>query len=148
MENILDSQFQGWFFRYYFSIIDYRVLVCFIYKIYNLSFCLVMTKYITEYLSEGIFMVIGLVKMELYIPMAFSLKDKRRIIKSVIEKGRNRFNISISEIAKNDLWKNATLGVVTISNNKKHVEKVLTGLLDFMEKFDEFEVIEYSFEYY
>jgi hypothetical protein len=93
-------------------------------------------------------MIIGLARVDLYLPMAFSLKDKRRIIKSVMEKGRNRFNIAISEIDNNDLWKNATLGLVTVSNNKKQVEKVLSGVLNYIENYGELEIIEYNLEYY
>ncbi|HLV08582.1 MAG TPA: DUF503 domain-containing protein [Halanaerobiales bacterium] len=93
-------------------------------------------------------MIIGLLKLELYFPMAFSLKDKRSIIKSIMEKGRQRFNISISEIDNNELWKNATLGVVTVSNNKGYAEKLLTGTLNFIENYNGLEIIDSKFEYF
>lgn len=62
-----------------------------------------------------------------------SLKDKRQIIKSVIETTRQKFNISIAEVDDLDQWRKATLGVAFVSNDKQHVNRVLDKVLDTLE---------------
>jgi len=63
------------------------------------------------------------VSIELLIPMSHSLKDKRKQIKSLKDKIRNRFNTSVAEIDFLDDWQRSTLGVSMISNDKAHLEK-------------------------
>ena len=62
-----------------------------------------------------------------------SLKDKRQIIKSVIETTRQKFNISIAEVDDLDQWRRATLGVAFVSNDQQHVNRVLDKVLDTLE---------------
>lgn len=61
-----------------------------------------------------------------------SLKEKRRIIKSIIEKLKNRFNASVSEIDDNDNKLKALIGISIVSNNGKHTESQLDKILEFM----------------
>ena len=85
-------------------------------------------------------------EIDLRIPMAQSLKDKRSIIKSLQEKLRNKFNIAISELGNNDLWKRTKLGVVTVSNDIKHSDRVFQKVIDFIEEFYQVQVINYDIE--
>ena len=87
-------------------------------------------------------------EIDLLLPMAQSLKDKRNIIKSLQEKLRNRYNIAIAEMAHNDLWKNTTLGIVTLGNESRYLEKVLMKIIDYIVDFPEVEMINYSIDYY
>ncbi|MDI3548292.1 MAG: uncharacterized protein PWR10_1944 [Halanaerobiales bacterium] len=91
-------------------------------------------------------MLIGIARIEIYIPMATSLKEKRRVIKGLIDKARNKFNIAIAEVDNNDLWKNATIGIVTISNERAYIDKLLSRIINFIERFDRMEIINYSIE--
>ncbi len=62
-----------------------------------------------------------------------SLKDKRQIIKSLIETTRQKFNVSIAEVDDLDLWRRATIGVACVANDSQHVNRVLDKLLDTLE---------------
>jgi uncharacterized protein YlxP (DUF503 family) len=64
-----------------------------------------------------------LIELSLQIPNAHSLKDKRRQIKSLKDRLRNRFNASVAEIDALDKWQQAVMGVCIISNDKRYLEK-------------------------
>ncbi len=78
-------------------------------------------------------MVIGVVYLEISIPDANSLKEKRRILKSLIERARNRFNISVAETGLNDVWKSAEISIVTVGNETKYVNSVCSNVLNMFE---------------
>lgn len=59
---------------------------------------------------------------------AHSLKDKRQVLRSVKDRLRNSFNISIAEIEVTDLWQRATLGVVSISNSRDYLEGLMRNV--------------------
>jgi uncharacterized protein YlxP (DUF503 family) len=81
-------------------------------------------------------MFVGTAEIELSIPAARSLKDKRQVVKSIIEKIKHRFNASIAEVGYLDTWKTALIGVSCVSNNKTHVEEMIQNVVDFMENDD------------
>ncbi len=91
-------------------------------------------------------MVIGVCRVEISIPNSFSLKDKRRVLKSIITRTRNRFNVSISEIEENDNWQRAVLGISSISNNAHYTNKVLNEVINYMEKDKGLILLGYSIE--
>lgn len=78
-------------------------------------------------------MHIGTLIITLYLHDTESLKDKRQIIKSLVETTRQKFNISIAEIDDLDKWRKATLGVACVANEAAHVNRVLDKVLDVME---------------
>jgi uncharacterized protein len=84
-------------------------------------------------LEEIILMHIGALTVTIYLGEGGSLKDKRQVVKSLIETTRQKFNVSIAEIADLDLWQKATVGIATVSNDKAHVNRVLDKVLDFFE---------------
>ena len=59
------------------------------------------------------------------IPHSRSLKDKRRAVKSIIGKVRNRFNVSIAEVDANDVWQSAVIGMACVSNDAAHAHGLL-----------------------
>jgi uncharacterized protein YlxP (DUF503 family) len=71
--------------------------------------------------------------MELSFDEVFSLKDKRQILKSIIERLKSRYNASIAEVDLNDTWKNAVIGVSCVSNDAKHVDSMLNNIVNFVE---------------
>ena len=79
-------------------------------------------------------MVIGILRVELYLRGTRSLKDKRQILKGLIQRVRSRFNnVSISEVDSLDLWQKATIGISFVSNERAHVNSVIdqvTGFID------------------
>jgi len=66
------------------------------------------------------------------LPGNASLKGKRQILKSIVGRVRNRFNVSIAEVSDNDLWQIAALGVVCVSNGSAHVNEMLSKVVDFI----------------
>ncbi|OFI06982.1 hypothetical protein CLOACE_05680 [Clostridium acetireducens DSM 10703] len=79
-------------------------------------------------------MVIGSGKIYLMANWVHSLKEKRMIVKSIIAKVHNKFNVSISEIENQDYHQTITLGIACISNDKRHVDRVMQNVIDYIEK--------------
>ena len=75
-------------------------------------------------------MTVGVLQVELSIPDAFSLKDKRRVVKSLKDRLSARHNVSVAEIDDLDHRQAATVGVAMISNDPRFVESCLSRILD------------------
>ena len=75
-----------------------------------------------------------------------SLKDKRRVIKSVIDRVKNRFNVSISEVGQQNAYQSAVIGVVSVSGDQHHLNKVLSHVVTFVEKMHLVELVDYKIE--
>ncbi len=75
-------------------------------------------------------MPVGLLTLELHIPDAQSLKDKRQVLRSLKDKLRREFNVAVAELEHQDTWQRSVVGIVTISNEEKHVAEVLQKVLD------------------
>ena len=73
-------------------------------------------------------MPIAYLTLELRIEGAHSLKDKRQVLRSVKDRVRNSFNVSIAEIDVTDLWQRATLGVVSISDSRDYLEGLMRNV--------------------
>ncbi|MGB9620949.1 MAG: DUF503 domain-containing protein [Brevinematia bacterium] len=84
-------------------------------------------------LSENENMLIGTIQLHFVFPSR-SLKEKRRIINSIKDKTKNKFNVSIAEIDFNDDHNNALIGIAMVSNDGKHLNSVLYSIIDFLEK--------------
>ncbi|HEY2031655.1 MAG TPA: DUF503 domain-containing protein [Myxococcales bacterium] len=70
-------------------------------------------------------MVVGILRLTLYVPGASSLKDKRQVLRKVIDRLRARFNVSVAEVGENDIWQRAVVGIAAISNDHSFVNEVL-----------------------
>jgi hypothetical protein len=71
---------------------------------------------------------IAYLTLELRIEAAHSLKDKRQVLRSVKDRLRNSFNVSVAEIDATDLWQRATLGVVSISDSRDYLEGLMRNV--------------------
>lgn len=78
-------------------------------------------------------MFIGSIVFEIYIPYASSLKEKRMYIRSLKEKLKAKFNVSVAEIGNQDLWQSAQMAVVLVSGEKKQTEKQMDSIINFVE---------------
>jgi len=78
-------------------------------------------------------MFIGVLTLELHIHQADSLKEKRTVVNSMLDKIRARFNVSAAQIDNHDLWQRATLGIAVISNDKPTTHTVLNHVRDLAE---------------
>jgi uncharacterized protein len=91
-------------------------------------------------------MVIGVCRLYLRIPENHSLKEKRQVIRKVIDRVKHRFNVAISEVGDNDLWQRAQIGFCTVGNDRRFVNSCLDKIIDFIEKMYLAEVIEKEME--
>ncbi|MGA8232891.1 MAG: DUF503 domain-containing protein [Candidatus Acidiferrales bacterium] len=73
-------------------------------------------------------MPIGLLTLELYIPDAQSLKDKRQVLRSLKDRLRGHFNVAVAELEHQELWQRSIVGVVSISSDQKHLEESMSAV--------------------
>jgi hypothetical protein len=89
----------------------------------------------------------GVCRLKIHLPQSQSLKAKRSIVKSIIARLRNQFNISIAEVDDNDLWQIATLGFSCVSNSHNRIDETVSGVMNFIsQNYPEVEIIEHDTE--
>jgi len=92
-------------------------------------------------------MHVGVCRISFRLPENGSLKGKRRVLKSIISRVANKFNVSIAEVDNNDVWQLATLGITCVSNNKRHANEVLSKVVDYItDARFEIEMLDYNIE--
>jgi len=91
-------------------------------------------------------MHIGICVIELLLRESQSLKDKRRIINSIKDRARNKFNVSIAEVEKLNNRQEATLGIAVVSNDSKHANSMLSNIVNLVESSRSVEVLAYNTE--
>jgi uncharacterized protein YlxP (DUF503 family) len=77
--------------------------------------------------------IIGLCTLELHLPGMSSLKDKRSIIKSMLKRLHNPFNVSAAEIDYLDKWQMSGIAITSVSNSSTHANQVLQKAIEFIE---------------
>lgn len=77
--------------------------------------------------------LVGLCTVTFYLPGVTSLKGKRRIVKSLIARMRNSYNVSCAEIAKLDKWQSAVIAFSCVSNSESHLNNTMDTILRWME---------------
>jgi len=89
----------------------------------------------------------GIFKIKIHIPENHSLKEKRRIVKSLMSRLRNQYNISIAEVDDHDLWQIATIGISCISNSNNHVDQIINNIIKYIEQnYPELEIVNHEIE--
>ena len=79
-------------------------------------------------------MNVGVCKVTLRLPENQSLKGKRRVISSLCARIRNKFDVAVAEVDDNRAWQLATLGIVSVSNNTRHADEVLSNVVAYIER--------------
>jgi uncharacterized protein YlxP (DUF503 family) len=79
-------------------------------------------------------MPIGLLTLEIHIADAQSLKDKRQVLRSLKDRLQAHFNVAVAEIAHQELWQRARIGVVSISGDGKHLEESMQSIAALSER--------------
>ena len=79
-------------------------------------------------------MVVGVCTLELDIPASHSLKDKRHVVKSLIQRVRQSFNVSVAEVDSLDSWQHATIGIVCVSSDASYARGLLDKVIDNIER--------------
>ncbi len=78
-------------------------------------------------------MVIGVCTIELMVTDSNSLKDKRQVIKSLIDRIRHRFNVSASEVEHQNLWRMAGIGIACITTDQQFASTMLNKVIELVE---------------
>ena len=74
-------------------------------------------------------MIIGYLSLEIYLPYAHSLKEKRKRLSAIKDRLRKKYNVALAELDYQDKWQRSKIGVVTLNSQKAMVEKVLQKIL-------------------
>ena len=92
-------------------------------------------------------MVVGILTLEIDIPGAFSLKEKRMVVNRVRDRVRQTFNVAVAEVDDMDVWNHACMGIVAVSNEQAHCNAMLSKVVAFVEKIRDCSLEDYSLEF-
>ena len=92
-------------------------------------------------------MTVGVLQLELSIGDAMSLKDKRRIVKSLKDRIKFGHNVSIAEVGALDEHKRAIMGVSMVANDHAYVEGALSKLIDFVRTVPSVDLVDYQLDF-
>lgn len=91
-------------------------------------------------------MIIGACTLKLIIYDSNSLKDKRQIIRSIIDRIKSKFNVSIAEIELNDSWQRAVIGFACVSNSTNHANQIVSNVIKYIDEDSRVEIMEENIE--
>jgi uncharacterized protein len=77
--------------------------------------------------------IVGVGRIDLSLPEGHSLKEKRMVLKSLVSRIKNTFNVSVAEVDNQDLWQTATIGIACVSNDGRLANEVLSKVINFIE---------------
>lgn len=84
---------------------------------------------------------------EFFIPMAHSLKDKRAVVKSMLTRSRQKFNVSAAEVDHQNVWQRTRIAFVIVSSSKEIADKEMAQVLYYLESNPAWECLEIEKEY-
>lgn len=87
-------------------------------------------------------MVVGILRIEFHLHDNRSLKGKRKVVKSMVDKTKHKFNAAIAEVGSNDKWQKIELGVSTVGNDRRHVDASMSRILAFLESLGLAEIVD------
>jgi len=74
------------------------------------------------------------------------LKEKRHVLRKLIDRVRARFNVAISEVGDNDVWQRAQMGFCTVGNDRRHINSSLDKVIYFIERMNLVEMVHTEIE--
>lgn len=92
-------------------------------------------------------MNVGLCIVQIHLPQVASLKEKRQVLRSLKDRLREHYNVSVAEIDHQDLWQRATLGIVSIASARVPLEQTFSSIQGVVERHVPGEVLSYDVEY-
>ncbi|MBW1679968.1 MAG: DUF503 domain-containing protein [Deltaproteobacteria bacterium] len=78
-------------------------------------------------------MVIGALRVEFHLAEGRSLKGKRKVVRSMVDKVKARFNVAVAEVGSNDKWQKIEIGISAVGNDRRHVDSSLSHVLGYLE---------------
>lgn len=91
-------------------------------------------------------MIIGSCEVTFYADWVTSLKEKRMVVKSLVEKTKHKFNVSVAEVDYQDVHKTIVIGFACVTNEKRQADSVIQHILNYMEQITEAEMISVEIE--
>ena len=91
-------------------------------------------------------MVVGTLEIRLFIRGSRSLKDRRRVVRSLKDRIASRFNVSVAEVGDSDSWQRSTLGVAVVANDRRFVNEVLSKVLNLVASNPDVEIVDQHIE--
>src|SRR3974390_2387742 len=91
-------------------------------------------------------MIVGSLRVRLFVREARSLKDKRQVVKSIKDRLRNEFNVSVAEVEAQENRQLAVLGVAMVSNEAAHVRGALTQIVEALRRHPIAEFLDFELE--
>ena len=91
-------------------------------------------------------MVVGMMKIILHVHDNRSLKGKRKVVRSMVDKVKHKFNVAIAEVGSNDKWQKIELGVSAVGNDRRHIDTSLNTVLSYLESLYLAEIIDSTVE--
>lgn len=91
-------------------------------------------------------MHVGVLRIELFVSDSNSLKAKRAVMKSLKDRIRNDFNVSVSEVDSHDKWQKAALGVAAVGPDGKYINGILDKTLDLIRASGDVQVLDFEME--
>ncbi len=77
-------------------------------------------------------LMVGVLRVTLRLPENHSLKGKRQVLKSLMARTHNKFNVSAAEIDHQDSWQIASIGITCVTNEGRHADQILANVIDFI----------------
>ena len=91
-------------------------------------------------------MLVGICEIELLIYESYSLKEKRSTVKSIINRLKHKYNISIAEVDLLDQLNRSGIGFAIVSNDKRYIEEVISKVINFIDNDSRVEILNENYE--
>lgn len=85
--------------------------------------------------------------IEFLIPMSGSLKEKRRVVKSLKDRLRNRYNVSVAEVGEMDKWQRSVIAVCAVNRDKTYLDQCVQNILSFVDQVHDIQLTEHQIEF-
>ncbi|MFZ2956119.1 MAG: DUF503 domain-containing protein [Candidatus Ozemobacteraceae bacterium] len=92
-------------------------------------------------------MVVAVGTFELHFPEVHSLKEKRQVLRCLLDRVKAKFNVSIAEVEHNDLWQRGTIGVAIVGNDRTLLESIGQKIEEILESHDQARMTERLWEF-
>ncbi|MDA1194007.1 MAG: DUF503 domain-containing protein [Planctomycetota bacterium] len=91
-------------------------------------------------------MHVGVLHVRLHLPDARSLKDKRQVVRSILDRARSTYRVAAAEVDEQDIHRIAVLGFASVSNSRHHAEEVVQKILDGLRQHPAARLIEHELD--
>lgn len=91
-------------------------------------------------------MTVGILRLTLFIPESGSLKGKRRVLRSIKDRLRAQFNVSVAEVDHQNLWQKTEVAVALVASDREYADKVLQKILNKVESWRLAEIVDVEME--